>query len=334
MASNQRCIIEFDCDSGYFGDHKFDKLVDGCGTECMFSLDSLLDRWKASTGFRFGVDTDSLVERPIYYKSYKAKKINLESLPNIKLAVCNLKGLFGYSMAIYVSYIGASFIRRSNMFRNEELAVVTAGMNLIKHMLTLDLGLSSRIRHAVGKLPTFESKSGKREIDSCKVNCKHVLNQPNMKLFASLFQEALDLLGSPEGDELWRTEYVGMAFEEPLVEKLNFEEVKEFLEDFKHNHYFTANAAGFKEIFQNRNISIKIRSQGLILDDVYPLVEEKIQEIYTILREELFVGADFGSIYYFFDIASNLIPNEGNNFSFLLNTKVMKPCMVRYLNKR
>jgi hypothetical protein len=334
LTSNSRCILEFDCDSAYFGEHSLEALITAMGTNCTFALDSLLDRWKASNGFRFGLDTTRVVEDPIYYKSFKAKKINLEALPNVKIATCNLTGLQGYTMAIYVSYLGSKFVRKSNMFRNEELAVITAGMNLVKHMLCNKTDLSSRTKLACSGIPIFESKSAERVLDCCKVNARYVLNQANMKLFASQFQDALDWLGSPEGDEMWRTEYVGMAFEEPLLEKLNFTVIKEFLDDFKHNHFFTANAAGFKEIFKEKELFIKIKASGTGLDEIYPLVEEKIENIYQILKTEIFPGANFGSTYYFFDIAATLIPNQRKDFSYFINTEKMKPNLVRFLNQR
>ena len=86
---------------------------------------------------------------------------------------------------------------------------------------------------------------------------------------------------------MWKSEYIGMAWEQPLNEKLDLELIKEFLEDFKHNHYFTANAAGFKELMKEKEIFIKIRSsESPTLDAIYPYVEEKIQLIYATLHNE------------------------------------------------
>jgi hypothetical protein len=300
----------------------------------MFAVDSLIDRHKSTNGFRFGIDTTALVHNPIFYKSFKAKKINLEALPNVKIAVCNLDNLSGYSMAIYVSYIGSKFIRKSNMFRNEELAVITVGMNLVKLMLIADLNLPALTRLAISNMPVFESKSAERDIDSCKINARYVLSPENMKLIASKFQVALDMLDTPEGEEMWRSEYVGMAWEEPLYEKLNFEVIKEFLHDFSHNHYFTASAAGFKEVFKKRKLQIKVRSTGQGLNSIYGLVEQKIETIYQILKDEIFAGAVHGNHYYFFDIATTLVPNQRDAYSFLINTERMKPNLVRFLNRR
>jgi hypothetical protein len=334
LDANDRSILEFDCDSAYFGAHKFETLIDACGTECMFSVDSLLARWKSTNGFRFGIDTTQLEHDPIYFKSYKAKKINLEQLPNVKVAMCNLDNLSGYSMAIYVSYIGGKFIRKSNMFRNEELAVVTAGMNLVKYLLTRNRSFSALTRLTFSNIPVFESKSAERDIDNCKVNTRYVMSPANMKIFASNFQVALNMLDTPEGVALWREEYVGMAWAEPLGQKLNFDVVKEFLVDFSHNHYFTANAAGFKEKFKTMNLYEKVKPNGILLEDIYEYVEEHIQEIYSYLRNKLFNGATFGGTYYFFDIATTLIPNQGSDYSYLINTEEMKPCLVRFLNTR
>jgi hypothetical protein len=335
LEQNSRCILELDCDSAYFGHHKFTSLIDACGTNCSFGFDSLVDRHKSSNGFRFGIDTTLLVDNPIYYKSFKAKKINLEALPNVKVAVCMLDAIHGHPMAIYVSYIGSKFIRKSNMFRNEELAVVTAGMNLVKNFIVKDHAIDSRTRFSISQLPTFESKSAERDLDSCKINAHFTISQSKMVLFAEKFEEALNLLGTVDGDDLWRTEYIGMAWEEPLNQKLNFDLIRDFLEDFKHNHYFTANAAGFKEQFKRKNIFIKIRKSGEVtLDNIYPVVEQKLEEIYSCLRNELFGGATFGVTTYFFDIATTLIPNQKNDYSYLINTEKMKPHLVRFLNKR
>jgi hypothetical protein len=330
----ERCILEFDCDSAYFGEHSFEKLIDACGTECMFTVHSLLNRWNSTNGFRFGIDTSALTENPIYFKSYKAKKINLEQLPNVKVAVCTLDHIGGFSMAIYVSYIGGKFIRKSNMYRNEELAVVTAGMNLVKHILTRDKTFSALTRLTFSKIPQFESKSAQRDIEKCKINCSYNMSPANMKIFASNFQTALEMLNTQEGEAMWKEEYMGMAFAEPLEQKLNFDVVKEFLLDFSHNHYFTANAAGFKEKFKTMNLFVKTKPSGMSLAEIYPEVEERIEEIYSYLKSKLFKGANFGATYYFFDIASTLIPNQSDSYSYFINTDEMKPCLVRFLNKR
>jgi hypothetical protein len=335
LEPNSRCILEFDCDSAYFGNHNFRDLIDACGTNCSFGFDSLIERIKSSNGFRFGVDTTSLVNSPIYYKSFKAKKINLEALPNVKIATCRLNALKGHAMSIYVSYIGSKFVRKSNMFKNEELAVITVGMNLVKTLLVADMSLSQRTRYSIDAIPAFESKSTERKFDRVKVNTNYTISHERMKLFATEFETALDLLGTEEGDRMWKSEYIGMAWEQPLDEKLDFELIKEFLEDFKHNHYFTANAAGFKELMKENEIFIKIRrGEGPKLDDIYPYVEEKMELIYANLRNDLFAGANFGSQYYFFDIATTLIPNQKNDYAYLLNTERMKPNLVRFLNKR
>ena len=335
LKANSRCILEFDCDSAYFGNHNFRELIDACGTNCSFGFDSLIERIKSSNGFRFGVDTTLLVDSPIYYKSFKAKKINLEALPNVKIVTCRLNALKGHAMSIYVSYIGSKFVRKSNMFRNEELAVITVGMNLVKTLLVADFDLPARTRYSIDSIPAFESKSTERKFDRVKVNTHYTISHERMKMFATEFDNALDLLGTEEGDQMWKSEYIGMAWEQPLNEKLDFELIKEFLEDFKHNHYFTANAAGFKELMKEKEIFIKIRSsESPTLDAIYPYVEEKIQLIYASLRDDLFVGANFGSQYYFFDIATTLMPNQKNDYSFLINTERMKANLIRFLNQR
>jgi hypothetical protein len=175
-------ILEFDCDSIYFGDHNFETLIEACGKKCSFSLDSLLSRWKASKGFRFGVDTSALVHSPIFYKSFKAKKINLAALPNVGIAICNLNNLSGYAMAIYVTYTGSKFIRKLNFFRNEELAVITSALNIMKRILIRDASLPARTRVAFSNMPVFETNVAERDIEQFKLNAKVVLSPEHMKL--------------------------------------------------------------------------------------------------------------------------------------------------------
>jgi hypothetical protein len=286
------------------------------------------------------MDTSNLTLQPIITKSAKLEKVDLSLLPNIKIAECNNKELFGHSMAIYISYIGAQRLRKTNMFRNEELAIIISAMNYAKRLLGQDVDLSESDKSQISNLPVYETKVGCADISSVKKNTRGIVGRENMARFAKAFTEGLETLATDDCDsEYYSSTYIGMTFVESLEEKLDIPYMKRFAKDLAINHYFTASCAGFKNIFKKTPLTIDLNQKRdrdgeyiYNLDSIQQHIQGKVNDIYTKLREDVFKDVNFGSVFYFVDIAATLIPCE-NNTAYLIKGKEMKKQMVRDINK-
>jgi hypothetical protein len=331
--------LELDCDSIYFGSHHFEDIINACGEDCIFHVDSLLQRTKSSDGFRFQMDTSNLIVDPIIAKSARVEKVDLSLLPNIKIAECNNKYIFGHSMAIYISYIGATKLRKTNMFKNEELAIIISAMNFAKRSLGADQELDDTDRSQLSNLPVYETKVDCAAISSVKKNTRGIIGRDNMERFASAFTDGLEELASEDcNPEYYSSAYIGMTFLESLDSKLDLPYMKEFAKDLAKNHYFTASCAGFKNIFKKSELTIDLNLKRAFngdyihnLDSIDGQVQQKVDRIYQILRQEVFKNVNFGRVFYYVDIAATLIPCESNT-AYLLKGSEMKSQMVRDIN--
>jgi hypothetical protein len=339
LDDQEDCLLEFDCDSIYFGSHKFEEIINACGEECIFHIDSLIERTKSSDGFRFQIDTSNLVIEPIIAKSAIVQKVDLSLLPNVKIAECNNKALFGHSMAIYISYIGPTKLRKTNMFKNEELAIIISAMNYAKRLLGTDEDLNETDSSQLSNLPVFETKVDCAAISSVKKNTRGIVGRNNMVRFAEAFTAGLHKLAEDEpNEEYYTSQYLGMSFLETLDSSLNFTYMKQFAKDLAMNHYFTASCAGFKNIFKTNDLTIDLSKKRDFdgnyihnLDRIHGEVQTKVDKIYNILRREVFQNVNFGNMFYFVDIAVTLIPRQKDH-GYLLKGPEMKRQMIRDIN--
>jgi hypothetical protein len=282
------------------------------------------------------MDTSNLDLEPIIAKSAIVEKVDLALLPNIKIAECNNKELFGHSMAIYLSYIGPTRLRKTNMFRNEELAVIISAMNFAKRLLATDDEIDETDRSQLSNLPVFETKVDCAAISSVKKNTRGIVGRSNMVRFAKAFTQGLNELATNDcDDEYYSATYIGMTF---LESSLDIPFMKEFAKDLALNHYFTASCAGFKNVFKTKDLTINLNQERdgdgtpiYNLGNINEVVQTKVSRIYQILRQDVFKNVNFGSMFYFVDIAVTLLPCEQGT-AYLLKGPEMKRQMIRDIN--
>jgi hypothetical protein len=129
-----------------------------------------------------------------------------------------------------------------------------------------------------------------------------------------------------------------MSFLETLESSLDFGYMKQFAKELAMNHYFTASCAGFKNIFKTTDLTIDLSKKRDIdgnyihnLDSIQGEVQAKVNNIYKILRKDVFQNVNFGNMFYFVDIAVTLLPRNKDH-GYLLKGPEMKRQMIRDIN--
>jgi hypothetical protein len=316
-------------DSVYFGSHNFEEVVAGCGSSCSFTVTSMTARLKATTQSRFSVDTRKLTNEPISGRGLKLNCVNLSRFPNIELARCTLSLITGHEMPVYLHWLGLTRVRATSFFTNYELAYINIVLNVTRKLLVNDsLTRDETDTEELAKLKLFESKVAGGPSSKVLKARKYQLSCGSMQEFAQKFMQVLAKLCTCTDIHFvkyFTSNMTGMAFKGELSDHLKYEKLRSFGRSLRHNCYFAASLAGCKRIFQRNPKLWKIIESQPDMRHLEQVTKKFTEEIYRIIREELFVILDTpraafdGDIQYHFDIASEYSPVKQDKISFVLS---------------
>lgn len=332
-----------DIDSIYFGSHQFESLVKGLGSQCCYTVTSMLERTGTATGSRFALDNRRLQNDPITGRGLSINTVNLSRVPHVLLARCSLTGTPTHPTYIYLHWLGISRVRKKIFFTFVELAFINMVMNITR----LRLVNTSSTRQGpdsgeLGKLKMFETK--------VKGPSEHILQSKMYRLgcesmgqFAKTFDSTLAWFGDLDRVEFEvyvTKELTGMNFEGPIGQRLNMRHMRSFCISLANNCYFAASLAGCKGIFHNKpSLCFKLQTEAeCTIENLQEVVHSATSEIYRIAREELLV-CDFprsendGDIQYHFDFGYEVSALNQDDLSFLLSGTKAYEAFTEYLRQ-
>lgn len=344
FGADRKMLYKADLDSIYFNDQSYSNVVRGCGSRCAFVLESTTTRLKATTGSRFSLDNRELTDHPILGRGYKMKSVNMSRVPNIQIASCHLNEVPGNSMPIYLHWLGLSRVRETNYFTNNEVAVINMVLNLTRLQLAKDENdRDETVTEELAKIKLFESNI-KGQAGNHLKNKRYHLGSEAMLEFSNQFMLTLKYLAETTMD-VFLTHInhftTGMTIKKPLRKKLNVKYMKSFSLSLFHNCSFCASLAGCKGTFHNKPCLRRRIEEPHQMNMRYltTMVEETTEEIYRIIREEVFVITKWpredhdGGIQYHFDFGFEYSSPKADNMAFLLNGKLAKAKFRSYLQE-
>jgi hypothetical protein len=216
FAADQEFLSQADADSLCFGSHNLPDLVNGCGTKCAWSLNSMTRRTGSTTGSRFALDNRELVNNPITGRGLRLQTVNLKRTPNIELFCCHLKCFPAHRMPVCLHWLGLERVRDTNCFTCNEVAVVNMALNVTHPNIVLkDSERDEPMTDQLSKLKLFETTvPGPSSKSLTGHSCK--LSSDSMLEFGQEFMEALEILSndSLEFDSCFTKHIAGMDFSE------------------------------------------------------------------------------------------------------------------------
>jgi hypothetical protein len=280
-------------------------LIAMIGTNCMFTFESLRSHIRASKGSRLSVECGDLRNYPISSRGYKPKRVGYHRLPNVALITCHLQRALGHRMTIYISFTGVERLRESNFYYREEMAVINTALNLaVSNMKTLAADNPEFQVYAdqIGKLSSHETKV-KGDFAANLVNRTESLGPGAMGIFARQFDLAFASLQNGRGlDFCMDPKLNGMRYNkgESLLKR---EYVAKAIKALNQGHYFTANLAGIKNTYKERDDFTMTMNEAFYAtsepdrqfedgSDINELIQEfvsdKVKQLYTELRTDIF----------------------------------------------
>lgn len=328
-------------------------VVKACGTNCVWSLNSLTKRTGSTTGSRFALDNRELHNNPITGRGLRLQQLNLKRTPNIQLFCCHLKEFPAHRMPIYLHWVGLERARDTNYFTYNEVAVINMVLNLTRLFLVhQDEERHESMTDQLSKLKLFETTVPGPSEKSLKAHT-YRLSSFSMLEFSQVFMDSLYTLSTDEDefDQAFTKYMTGMDFLNDLGEKVHKGYMKTFCRSLNHNCFFVASLAGCKEAFhENDDFSFKFQSEDhLNIEKLQQILKRTTSDIYKSLREKVFVckvveekprrtppkyRRDDGGIQYHFDFGIEFSPLKEDNVSFLLSGYKTMAKFKIFMNKR
>jgi hypothetical protein len=331
-------VAKLDADSVYYGSPTCNRLVGMCGTECQFSINSLLQHNYASSGSRWSMDCRALTNHPITLRGYEAGCVNYNRLPNTHVMDCHLKSMPGNIMSIYITLTGVERIRKTNFFYLEEVALVNAALNLASMEIKTTESESDIFNDTSMRIQYFETKV-RGKFSKHITNRRENVGVQSMRNFSDYFDKALAyILADTEWERFMNPDYSGMKFDKG--DGLCKKKFKAAIETFKRGIYYSANLAGVKESFKETNTFIRHFNDGKE-ENKYTqtkwteFIKKSSDHAYDFLKDEVFKGAlKTPRDVYHFDIGLEITPVFKSNHSFLVDMVHAERRLKQICNER
>jgi hypothetical protein len=310
----EKCTVMVDADSVYFCYHDLLELVGAIGTACQYSLNSLHGRYSSSKKSRFGVDCSRLTsESPLMYRGYPAQKINLEQFPNMRFCDCGLNHIPNHTLVISLHYLGGDYVRKTNFFTHEEMAVINIAMNLTRRQCLSFDDVSSRVHVDLRNLPKFETKVGGPKNNHMIQGYNMHLGPAAMGQFAKMLMATFKKMGEGTIELPIVSECTGMCFADD-GKGLDEELVKRFARKLYYGLLFSASCAGFKDVYRRPRYSFRVPDDVIDgrfrTESLMPLIQERVDLVVEHLQTKVFKGARSEMIDYHFDIGVQIVPDQ------------------------
>jgi hypothetical protein len=239
-------------------------------------------------------------------------------------------------MSIYLTLSGLDRVRKTNYFTHEELAIINGALNLASFVLKTK---NSDILYndSVMRLPKFETKvRGKygNYVKNSRVNFG-----PNaMKKFSEVFDNALQKICEMDDLVTFLTPlYTGMRFDDG--EGLDPIRLKAAAECLSRGVHFTANLAGIKDIFKEKESFIAEFNTDFSKQyndaDWERYMKGVTEDAYKFLKKEVFVNSVVSDKdIYHFDLGLEIVPTFDMGESFLVNMKYAEKQLKKIFSKK
>ena len=256
--------IKPDADSLYFYSIDLLKIAVRCGTNCSYSLKSLMMAINKSSSGRFGVDCRDLRERPIRKYGVWMKRLKLEQFANITVAEIQFEHIREVKFQLQFYCTGTEYVS-SGFMSNVQLAVLNATLNLVIFMICNDTAVSKEIHAMAERSPMFETKTKERESSSFINNRMSGMTSSYFLEVAKRFDDALFHVATVE--EYFKDYYIGFSFLDPAKKKFDLAEFQLTAVDMIANHLWVVSGAGFKNTFQGMS-SLKLEYGANTFDSI------------------------------------------------------------------
>lgn len=281
--------IKTDVDSIYAVDRSLPELFSAFKNKISFTMESWIKPYKKMWSSRFFVDTTSMVTPP--QMSFASRsKVPMNLYPSIRLGVLSI-GL-ERPMDVYLVNTATSRIYKNHMFNQQEIAVITAAMNMSRS-LCKSCCTNSRSKRYMAKdfieCAAFKSYYGSKSTKTATTEYNNLQGQQT-KMFAKYFHKALDKIASSDWEEDYSDKELVGVVDDTKKFKADKLQMQLFAQELKRGCQFVMTISGIKKEFNMKEFQTYFECPANFLEPLQTILdnnmEQAVEELNSLLEEE------------------------------------------------